>query len=77
MFPIGSLNHFKTKNIVIFEKDVANPNNEGFISFWGISENKNYKLLFKQRLIKEKALKKWKILLESGWKKIESNRKAA
>ena len=38
MFPEGNLIDNKKDTLVIFEKDVKNPLNEGFIYFWKIIE---------------------------------------
>tara|TARA_B100000212_G_C27001453_1_gene375196 strand:- start:21 stop:254 length:234 start_codon:yes stop_codon:yes gene_type:complete len=72
MYPEGILIDKSKQNIIIFEKDINNPNNEGFIFFYDIREIKKKKLIFKQSLIRTSALIKWNNYLKRGWIKIES-----
>ena len=66
MFPDIRLINQKRNSIVIFEKEINNPVNEGFISYWGIID-RGKKLLFKRRLNKKIALLKLNELLQNGW----------
>ena len=72
MYPEGILIDKSRKNLIVFEKDINNPNNEGFIFFYEFREMKKRKLIFKQLLIKSIALKKWNNYLRKGWTKIEA-----
>tara|TARA_Y100000589_G_scaffold170320_1_gene161823 strand:- start:1953 stop:2186 length:234 start_codon:yes stop_codon:yes gene_type:complete len=72
MYPEGILIDKSRKNLIVFEKDINNPNNEGFILFYDFREMKKKKLIFKQLLIKSIALKKWNNYLMKGWTKIEA-----
>ncbi len=68
MYPnVSLINKFKN-NLVVFERDLNNPLNEGFIIFWEIIES-NKQLIFKKRLTKIKAHNKLKKLQEEGWTK--------
>ena len=71
MYPIGYLVDPSEKNIVVFENDINNPNNEGFISFWNIIDDNNRQLGFRKRTSKNKALAMWKKLIHDGWKTSE------
>lgn len=66
MFPDIRLINQKRNSIVIFEKEINNPVNEGFISYWCIID-RGKKLLFKRRLNKKIALLKLNELLQNGW----------
>ena len=66
MFPDIRLINQKSNSIVIFEKEINNPVNEGFISYWDIID-RGKKLLFKRRLNKKIALLKLNELLQNGW----------
>jgi len=66
MFPDIRLINQKRNSIVIFEKEINNPVNEGFISYWVIIDIVK-KLLFKRRLNKKIALLKLNELLQNGW----------
>ena len=67
MYPKGILVNTTYRNLVIFEEDINNPENEGFICFWKIKNYKNKKLIFKKRLSKLKAKRKWENLIKDGW----------
>tara|TARA_B100000963_G_C22604205_1_gene661656 strand:+ start:315 stop:548 length:234 start_codon:yes stop_codon:yes gene_type:complete len=77
MYPEDILIYNGGKRIVSFEKDINNPENEGFICFWKINELDNYELIFKKRISKMKAIKKLKTLKKMGWKKNHQIIKAA
>jgi len=68
MYPEGTLIDSKYKTLVVFEKDLNNPDNEGFICFWKVKKTFGKQLIFKKRLSKEKALDKYKNLIKDGWK---------
>ncbi len=70
MYPEGTLINFKKFNLIVFEKDTNNPLNEGFIFLWDIKKTNEKQLIFKQRLIKEKAKIKWQLLIDEGWPEI-------
>ena len=67
MYPKVALLNKDNKNLVVFERDLNNPLNEGFIIYWEISESNNKQLIFKKRLTTIRALNKFKRLLEEGW----------
>ena len=77
MYPEGSFIKNTKDNLVVFEKDIDNPENEGFVCYWEISGKNIYKLLFKKRLSKEKAIKKYKTLTKEGWENSKFINKAA
>jgi len=69
MYPTVSLiNKFKTK-LVVFERDLSNPSNEGFIIYWEIIKS-DKQLIFKKRLTKIRAINKLTSLQEQGWLRI-------
>ena len=69
MYPEGTLIDSKFKTLVVFEKDLNNPQNEEFICFWKFKKSFRKQLIFKKRLTKEKAIDKYKNLIKEGWKK--------
>lgn len=69
MYPKVSLINKENKNLVVFERDLNNPLNEGFIIFWAIINSNKKQLVFKKRLTKISALNKLKRLHEEGWTK--------
>ena len=77
MFPQGILINLEKDNLVTFEADFNNPENEGFICYWAVNDLNNRQLIFKQRLTKEKAKIKFKLLIQKGWKNIEYKNIAA
>jgi len=77
MYPKASLIKNDKGNLVVFERDLNNPFNEGFIIYWGISKTNNKKLIFKKRLNKIAAQKKLNRLKEEGWIKTNKLDKAA
>ena len=36
MYPEGTLINLTKDNLVIFEKDLSNPENQGFVDYWDI-----------------------------------------
>ena len=68
MYPEGTLIDSKYKTLAVFEKDLNNPQNEGFICFWKFKKSFGKQLIFKKRLTKEKAIDKYKNLIKVGWK---------
>ena len=77
MYPEGTLIDSKFKTLAVFEKDLNNPENEGFICFWEVKKADEKKLIFKKRLTKEKAIDKYENLLNDGWKSNNKTYKAA
>ena len=77
MYPEGTLIDSNYKTLIVFEKDLNNPDNEGFVCYWDIDDNNIYKLIFKKRLSKEKALQKLKNLIKDGWVNTKENFKVA
>ena len=77
MYPKISLVNKNKSELVIFERDLNNPLNEGFIIYWEISESNNKQLIFKKRLTTIRALNKFKKLLEEGWTKTNFSDQAA
>lgn len=71
MYPSCCLINSESNNFVVFEKDLNNPNNEGFIEFWQIINSNKKQLTFKKRTTKNKALSLLNNLIEEGWKRIE------
>ena len=77
MYPKASLIKNDDRNLVVFERDLNNPFNEGFIIYWGISKENKKKLIFKKRLNKIAAQKTLNRLKEEGWIKTNKLDKAA
>ena len=77
MYPKASLIRNDKGNLVVFERDLNNPFNEGFIIYWGISKSNKKKLIFKKRLNKIAAQKTLNRLKEQGWIKTNKLDKAA
>ena len=77
MYPQVSLINKKNNNIVVFERDINNPLNEGFILYWKIIGSNNKKLIFKKRLIVLKAQNKLIKLQKEGWIKTNASEYAA
>ena len=61
MYPQGTLINSNKNNLVVFEKDINNTSNEGFICLWTL---KKKRLIFKKRLSKIKATNKWTTLIK-------------
>ena len=77
MYPEGAFINSSKSNLIVFEKDINNPENEGFICFWNIQNDYNKQLIFKKRLTKEKAIIKFRNLIKDGWKDHRTINKAA
>ncbi len=77
MYPKGTLIDSKSKTIVVFEKDLNNPENEGFICFWKVKKTFGKQLIFKKRLSKEKAIDRYKNLIKDGWENDNSTYEVA
>ena len=77
VYPQVSLINKKNNNIVVFERDLNNPSNEGFIVYWKIIGSNNKKLLFKKRLMVMKAQNKLIKLQKEGWIKTNVSEYAA
>ena len=77
MYPEDNLINDGGNNIVSFEKDINNPENEGFICFWKMKKFNNNQLIFKKRISKLKAINKLNTLQKKGWKKNYKFTKAA
>ena len=77
MYPKVALINKENRNLIVFERDLNNPRNEGFIIYWEISISNNKQLIFKKRLTTIRALNKLKRLLEDGWKKTNFSDQAA
>ena len=70
MYPKVSLINKNRRNLVVFERDLNNPFNEGFIIYWKIIKSDNKQLIFKKRLTTLRAQKKLTKLQAEGWNKI-------
>ncbi len=70
MYPKITLINKNRSSLVVFERDLNNPLNEGFIIFWEIINSNNKQLIFKKRLITIRAQKKLTMLKEEGWIKV-------
>ena len=70
MYPKITLINKNRSNLVVFERDLNNPLNEGFIIFWEIINSNNRQLIFKKRLTTIRAKKKLTLLQEEGWIKV-------
>ena len=67
MYPKITLINKNRSSLVVFERDLNNPINEGFIIFWEIINSNNKQLIFKKRLTTISAQKKLKRLKEEDW----------
>ena len=77
MYPKVALINKENKKLVVFERDLNNPFNEGFIIYWEISKSSHKHLIFKKRLTTIRALNKLKKLLDDGWTKLNFSDQAA
>ena len=77
MYPKVAFINKENRNLIVFERDLNNPFNEGFIIYWEISKSSNKNLIFKKRLTTIRALNKFKKLLEEGWTKTNFSDQAA
>ena len=76
MYPEVSLvNKLKSK-LIIFERDLNNPLNEGFIIYWELIRS-DKQLIFKKRLTTIRAQKKLTKLEREGWIKANKLDKVA
>ena len=66
MYPKVSLINKCKSILIVFERDLNNPLNEGFIIYWEILKS-NKQLIFKKRLTSIRAQKKLTKLQEEGW----------
>ena len=66
MYPKVSLINKCKNSLIVFERDLNNPLNEGFIIYWEILKY-NKQLIFKKRLTSIRAQKKLIKLQEEGW----------
>ena len=76
MYPEFTLINNSKNSLVVFEKDVNNPLNEGFIIYWDIL-NSNKQLIFKKRLTSVRAQKILIKLQEEGWIKTNESDQVA
>ena len=67
MYPKIELINKDNRNLIVFERDLNNPFNEGFIIYWEIIKSNNKQLIFKKRLTTIRAQKKLTMLQEKGW----------
>jgi len=67
MYPKASLINKVKGNLVVFERDLNNPFNEGFIIYWVISKSNKKQFIFKKRLNTIAAQRKLNKLEEDGW----------
>ena len=77
MYPKVSLINKNRRTLVVFERDLNNPFNEGFIIYWEIIKSNNRQLIFKKRLTTLRAQKILIKLQEEGWNKINELDKVA
>ena len=77
MYPKVAFINKENRNLIVFERDLNNPFNEGFIIYWEISKSNNKQLIFKKRLTTIRAQNKLKKLLEEGWMKTNFSDQAA
>ena len=77
MYPRVSLINTEKSNLVVFERDLNNPFNEGFIIYWEIIKSNEKQLIFKKRLTTIRAQKKLTMLQGEGWVKINGLDKVA
>ena len=76
MYPKVSLINKYKSILIVFERDLNNPLNEGFIIYWEIIKS-NKQLIFKKRLTTLRAQNKLKKLKEEGWIKTNELDRAA
>ena len=77
MYPEGTFINELNNTLAIFEKDIDNPENEGFVCYWEFNGQNINKLIFKKRLSKQKAIEKLRYLLQQGWESIKKNDRVA
>ena len=76
MYPKVSLINKCKSSLIVFERDLNNPINEGFIIYWEILKS-HKQLIFKKRLTTLRAQNKLTKLKEEGWIKTNELHKAA
>ena len=77
MYPEGTFINKLSNTLAIFEKDIDNPENEGFVCYWEFNGQNINKLIFKKRLSKQKAIEKLRYLLQQGWETTNKNDRVA
>ena len=77
MYPAISLINKKRSRIIVFERDLNNPYNEGFIIYWEINNTSVKQLIFKKRITTCRAQKKLSKLEDECWIKIKGIDKVA
>ena len=77
MYPEGAFINSSKDNLIVFEQDINNPENEGFVCFWNIKDDISRQLIFKKRLTKIKAIQKYNSLIKEGWKFYKETDQAA
>ena len=77
MYPEVTFINKLSNTLAVFEKDIDNPENEGFICYWEFNGQNIDKLIFKKRLSKQQAIEKLRNLSKEGWKSINKNDKVA
>ena len=77
MYPEVTFINKLSNTLAVFEKDIDNPENEGFICYWEFNGQNINKLIFKKRLSKQKAIEKLRYLLQQGWETINKNDRVA
>ena len=76
MYPkVSLINEYKSR-LIVFERDLNNPINEGFIIYWEILKS-HKQLIFKKRLTTLRAQNKLTKLKEEGWIQTNELYKAA
>ena len=73
MYLEGTFINKLSNTLAIFEKDIDNPENEGFVCYWEFNGQNINKLIFKKRLSKQKAIEKLRYLLQQGWETTNKN----
>ncbi len=77
MYPEVTFINKLSNTLAVFEKDIDNPENEGFICYWEFNGQNIDKLIFKKRLSKQQAIEKLRNLSKEGWESINKNDKVA
>ena len=76
MYPEGCLINPHGNIVISFEKDLHNPEYEGFIEFWQIIDPTNQQLTFKKRTTKSKGISLRRNFIKDGWKILEEENAA-
>ena len=76
MYPKVSLINKCKSSLIVFERDLNNPLNEGFIIYWEILKS-NKQLIFKKRMTSIRAHKKLIKLKEEGWIELNDSNQVA